>query len=423
MAILVHSLALVATLLALAYLGMLAHATYRRQLRTSQLYKEERALLKARLEQLRTPIAQVALQNAPAWSGFRKFRIEGKVLEANSICSFYLAPHDGRALPPYLPGQYLTFRLAVPGQSREITRCYSLSDGPQHTDYYRVTIKRLGAPPGSAEMPAGLVSSHFHDRLQVGDIVDVKAPSGHFHLDVEHRGPVVLVGGGVGVTPMLSMLSYIASAPGNREAWFFYGVRNGADHLMKEYLKELASQHENIHLVVCYSDPRPEERAGEDYHHAERVSVALFKRVLEVNNFDFYVCGPPPMMESLTRDLGEWGVPEERVHFEAFGPASVKKVAQVTQPAAAAGTAAAFEINFARSGKKLLWSSAGSLLEFAEANGIRMESGCRAGSCGTCATALREGQVDYLRKPDFDVEKGTCLACIAVPKGGLSIDA
>ena len=420
MALVVHSLALVATLLALAYIGMLAHATYRRQVRNTQLFEDERSLLRARLEQLKAPVAQVAQQKGQAWSGFRKFRIEGKVLEAESICSFYLAPHDGRALPAYLPGQYLTFKLAIPGQQREITRCYSLSDGPQHTDYYRVTIKRLGPPPNKTETPPGLVSSHFHDRLQVSDIVDVKAPAGHFHLDVEHRGPVVLVGGGVGVTPVLSMLNHIASAPGNREAWFFYGVRNSADHLMKTYLKELASQHENIHLVVCYSDPRPEDRVGEDYHYAERVSVDLFKRLLGVNNFDFYVCGPPPMMESLTRDLGEWGVPEERIHFEAFGPASVKKVAQLTQPAA---SLASFEIQFARSGKKFLWSGAGSLLEFAEANGIRMESGCRAGSCGTCATALREGQVDYLRRPDFDIEKGTCLTCISVPKGALSIDA
>jgi uncharacterized protein len=420
MAIVLHSFALVATLLALAYLGMLAHATYRRQVRNAQLFEEERALLRARLEQIKTPVAQVALQSAQAWAGFRKFRIEGKVLEAQSVCSFYLAPHDGRALPAYLPGQYLTFKLAIPGQSREITRCYSLSDNPEHTDYYRVTIKRLGPPPGKAEGSAGLVSSHFHDRLQVGDIVDVKAPSGHFHLDTEHHGPVVLVGGGVGVTPVLSMLSYIVSAPGNREAWFFYGVRNGADHMMKEYLKELASRHQNIHLVVCYSDPRPEDRLGGDYHYAERVSVALFKRLLEVNNFDFYICGPPPMMESLTRELGEWGVPPERIRFEAFGPASVKKVAQLTQPAAPSG---AFEVHFARSGKRLLWSDASSLLEFAEANGIRIDSGCRAGSCGTCATALREGQVDYLRKPDIDVEKGTCLTCISVPKGAVSIDA
>lgn len=423
MAMLVHSLALVATLLVLAYLGMLAHATYRQRVRSAQLYQDERAILRARLEQIRTPVAQVALQKTQAWSGFRKFRIEGKVLEADSVCSFYLAPHDGRALPPYLPGQYLTFKLAIEGQPREVTRCYSLSDGPQHTDYYRVTIKRLPPPPKNPELPPGLVSGHFHDRLQVGDILDIKAPSGHFHLDVEHRGPVVLVGGGVGVTPVLSMLSYIASAPGNREAWFFYGVRHGGEHIQKEYLKELAGQHQNIRLVVCYSDPRPEDRPGEDYHYAERVSVELFKRVLQVNNFDFYVCGPPPMMESLTRDLGEWGVPEERIHFEAFGPASVKKVAQVTNPAATAGGGPAFEVTFTRSGKKFFWSDASSLLEFAEANGIRMESGCRAGSCGTCATALREGQVDYLRKPDIDIEKGTCLTCISVPKGPLSIDA
>ncbi len=423
MTILVHSLALIATLLALGYLGLLARGTYRRQERIAQLYKEEKALLRARLEQISAPVARAATQKAQAWSGFRKFRIEGKVLEADSVCSFYLAPHDGRQLPAYLPGQYLTFRLTIPGQAREVTRCYSLSDAPQHSDYYRVTIKRIPPPPTASDSPPGLVSSHFHDRLQVSDIVDVKAPAGHFHLDVEYHGPVVLIGGGVGVTPALSMLNFIASAPGNREAWFFYGVRNGRDHMMKDYLKELASQHQNIHLVVCYSNPLPEDRLGEDYQYAEHVSVALFKRVLETNNFDFYVCGPPPMMESLTRDLGAWGVPEDRVRFEAFGPASVKKVAQVTQAAPAAGAAADFEINFTRSGKKLVWRDAGSLLEFAEANGIRIDSGCRAGSCGTCVTALRDGQVDYLRKPDIEIEKGTCLTCISVPKGPLSIDA
>jgi uncharacterized protein len=421
MAILVHSLALVATLLALAYLGLLLRDAYRRQHRLVELHNEERALLKARLERISMPAAHASRQSA-AWSGFRKFRVDGKVLEADSVCSFYLAPHDGRPLPPFLPGQYLTFRLPIPGQQREITRCYSLSDGPQHTDYYRVTIKRIAPPPKQPELPPGLVSSHFHDRLQVGDIVDVKAPAGNFHLDVEHRGPVVLVGGGVGVTPVLSMLNFIASAPGSREAWFFYGVRNGAEHVMKDYLKELVQQHQNIHLVVCYSDPLPEDRLGEDYQFAERVSVELFKRVLQVNNFDFYVCGPPPMMESLTRDLGAWGVPEDRIHFEAFGPASVKKVAQATQPAAALPEGG-FEIHFTRSNKRVAWTGAGSLLEFAEANGIRMDSGCRAGSCGTCATAVREGRFDYLRKPDIEIEKGSCLVCVSVPKSSLSIDA
>jgi ferredoxin-NADP reductase len=424
MALVIHSVALLATLLALTYLGFLVQGAVRRQARMGQLHHDERALLRARLDLIAAPVAKVANDKGlAAWSGFRKFRVDGKVLEAESCCSFYLAPHDGRPLPAYLPGQYLTFRLQIPGQTREVTRCYSLSDSPDHTDYYRVTIKRIPPPPGAPDAPPGLVSSHFHDRLQVGDILDVKAPSGHFHLDVNSRTPVVLVGGGIGVTPALSMLNYLVSSPGKREVWFFYGVRNGREHMLKDYLREISEQNPHVHIVACYSDPLPTEQKEEDYHFGERVSVDLFKRVLEVNNFEFYICGPPPMMESLTKGLSEWGVPEEQIHFEAFGPASVRKVAKAE--AIADENAPAVEVNFVRSNKTVVWSGgAGSLLELAEAHGIRIDSGCRAGSCGTCVTAIRDGKVDYISgKPDFDIEKGSCLACVAVPNGALSLDA
>ena len=424
MALAIHSVALLASVLALLYLGFLVQGAVRRQARMGQLHEDESAMLRARLDLVAAPVAKLATtKGQAAWSGFRKFRVDGKVLEAESCCSFYLAPHDGRPLPVYLPGQYLTFRLKIPGQPLEVTRCYSLSDSPDHSDYYRVTIKRIPPPPGATEVPPGLVSSHFHDRIQVGDILDVKAPSGHFHLDPESRTPVVLVGGGIGVTPALSMLNYLVAAPGKREVWFFYGVRNGREHMLKDYLAEIAQQNSHIHIVACYSDPLAGEAAGEDYQFAERVSVDLFKRVLEVNNFEFYICGPPPMMASLTKGLSEWGVPEEKIHFEAFGPASVKRVAK-PETAAAAGSGGA-EVNFVRSNKTVMWSSgAGTLLELAEAHGIRIDSGCRAGSCGTCVTAVRDGSVDYLGgNPDFDIEKGSCLVCVAVPKGALSLDA
>lgn len=423
MPIVIHSITLLAAVLTVAYLGSLVYGVYRRQKRLGQLHHEERAVLQARLDLIAAPLAKIASEKLQAaWSGFRKFRVDGKVLEAESCCSFYLAPHDGRPLPPFLPGQYLTFRLQIPGQPREVTRCYSLSDSPDHPDYYRVTIKRQSPPPKLPDVLPGLGSSHFHDRLQVGDIIDVKAPSGHFHLDVNSRSPVVLIGGGIGVTPAMSMLNYLLQAPGKRDVWFFYGVRNGNEQIMKDYLREIATQNENIHIINCYSDPLPDEKAGEDYDFSERVSVDLFKRVLEVNNFDFYICGPPPMMESLVRDLAAWGVPEEKVHFEAFGPASIKKVSKA-EPAQAAQASGA-EVTFMRSNKTVPWSNASSLLELAEAHGIRLDSGCRAGSCGTCATAVRDGQVDYPSgKPDFDIEKGSCLACVAVPKGALSLDA
>lgn len=419
MATLVHSVALAATLLGAAYLAVLVYTTLRRQARLTELHQDERAVFAARLAQVSAPLAKLSSQQGLAWSGFRKFRVDGKVLEADAVCSFYLAPHDGRPLPAFYPGQYLTFRLAIPGQTREMTRCYSLSDSPEHTDYYRVTIKRIAPPPGSAGAPPGMVSSHFHDHVMVGDILDVKAPGGHFHLNVEQPGPVVLIGGGVGVTPVLSMLSHLSAAPGNREAWFFYGVRNSREHVMQDYLREIALQHQHLKVVVCYSDPLPEDKAGEDYDYAERVSVDLMKRVLKVNNFDFYICGPPPMMETITKDLAAWGVPEGKVHFEAFGPATVKKVAQ----SAPAEDRAGLQVAFSRSNKTLVWSGAGSLLEFAEANGIQIDSGCRAGNCGTCATAVREGSVDYLSNPGVEVEKGSCLACIATPKTALTLEA
>lgn len=414
MVTLVHAIALLALLAVAAYLSALAFSAVRRQARLADLHEAERAVFAERLAQVGTPLARLATSQGPAWSGFRKFRVEGKVLEADSVCSFYLAPHDGRPLPPFYPGQYLTFRLSVPGQTREVTRCYSLSDSPDHPDYYRVTIKRVPGPDGAP----GVASSHFHDRVMVGDILDVKAPSGQFQLDVEHRGPVVLIGGGIGLTPVLSMLGHIA-ATGGREAWLFYGVRNGREHVMQSHLRELAQQHQNLRVIICYSDPRPEDRPGEDYDYAERVSVDLMKRVLQVSNFDFYVCGPPPMMEAITRDLGAWGVPESRIHYEAFGPATVKKVGAAVPAQDATGV----KIIFARSNRTLVWSGAGSLLEFAEANGIQIASGCRAGNCGTCATAVREGSIEYLGTPGTEVEKGSCLACIAAPRTALTLDA
>ena len=133
----------------------------------------------------------------------------GKVLEANDLCSFYLAPHDGQALPPYLPGQYLTFQFMPQGSERPVTRCYSLSDSPTHPDYYRVTVKRLRAKAGVTGSHDGLVSTHLHHEVTPDALLDVKAPSGQFHLDMETQSPVVLTGGGIGLTPVLSMLNYI----------------------------------------------------------------------------------------------------------------------------------------------------------------------------------------------------------------------
>ncbi len=363
-------------------------------------------------------------RNELSWSGQRKFYIDRKVMEAKDICSFYLKPHDHKPLPPFLPGQYLTFQLKVPDQPKPVTRCYSLSDSPSETDYYRVTIKRLDPPPKEPDAPPGVSSNFFHKSLDVGDVVDVRAPAGHFYLDQTVEKPVVLIAGGVGLTPMVSMLNTICGSKSKRETWFFYGVTNRSDHAMYEHLADLRRQFENVHIVICYSQPSDTCVEGQDYDHKGYVSVELMKKLLPSNSYEFYICGPPPMMDSITTALSEWGVSEEHVKFEAFGPATVKRKAQPAADAASAGAGDGIEVVFARSSKTLRWDQGcGSLLDFAEQHGISMDFGCRAGSCGTCVTAVKEGQVAYLSEPDAEPEQGSCLACIAVPKGRLVLDS
>ncbi|MCZ6680840.1 MAG: 2Fe-2S iron-sulfur cluster-binding protein [Candidatus Poribacteria bacterium] len=364
-----------------------------------------------------------------SWQGYRKFEIQRKAYEdeLQQICSFYLVPHDKRQLPPFKPGQFLTFQLQIqtqhdqPGQPKPTIRCYSLSEC-SNPDLYRVSIKRMPPPRDNPDAPPGLASNYFHDHLNEGDIVDVKAPGGNFFLDTTQERPVVLIGGGIGVTPVLSMLNEIVESGSKRETWFFYGARNGSEHVMKEHLNRIALENDNVHLHVCYSAPKEGEVEGEDYHHKGRVSVDLFKELLPSNNYQFHICGPPPMMTSLVEGLEAWDVPDEDIKFEAFGPASVKKAPPAS--AIASAPTAELQITFGKSGKTCAWdASAGSILDFAEANGVVIDAGCRVGNCNTCLTAIKSGEVDYVRPPDTPPDAGTCLTCISVPKGDLTLDA
>jgi ferredoxin-NADP reductase len=338
------------------------------------------------------------------------------------VCSFYLVPHDGKPLPPFLPGQYLTFQLRIPGIDKPTIRCYSLSDCA-HPDYYRVTIKRTPPPKDRPDLPSGVASTFFHDQVREGEILDVQAPRGGFSLDLSKENPVVLIGGGIGLTPVLSMLNAVVASGSRRETWFFYGVRNRVEHVMKEHLERVARENPNVHIHVCYSAPIANDLEGRDYHHRGHVSVDLMKKLLPSNNYEFYTCGPPAMMNQMTKDLLAWGVPEGHVHYEAFGPATVKKVARAAAEQTAA-TATPLKVTFSRSGKECTWDSASaSLLEFAEAQGVRIDSGCRAGNCGTCITAVRSGQFCYTIEPGAAAGPGTCLTCVSVPKGDLVLDA
>lgn len=364
------------------------------------------------------PAAITVAEKAPGWSGFREFEVKQRVVEDadNQICSFYLVPVDGEPLPQFKPGQFLTFRL--PTDSETLTRCYSLSDRPR-PDHYRVTIKRVLPPDKESGLPPGRSSGFFHDHIMQGCHLQIKAPAGQFHLDQSSNRPLVLIGGGIGITPMLSMLEHLLENGTQRQIWLFYGVRNGREIIMSPELQNLAQQHSNLHLHLCFSQPLEADREGISYHHRGRVDIELLRRILPLAGYQFYLCGPQPMMQSLVSGLQTLGIPSSDIHYEAFGPASLPghpPAAEAPPPE----SAIPHQVRFSRSGRQFTWQpGAGSLLELAEAEGIEVDSGCRAGGCGACQTRIESGEVHYESSPDADIESGHCLLCTSTPKSDL----
>ncbi len=347
-----------------------------------------------------------------SWQGYRNLVVKERVEDARGgspVCSFHLESQDGRGLAPFRPGQYLTFRVRPRGEPKPVVRCYSLSSAP-NGNRYRVTVKRVLPPLDRPDAPAGRASSHFHDALQAGDVVQALAPRGHFTLEDSHA--VVLIGAGIGVTPLVSMLGAIAKESSKRETWAFFGYRNEEEHILRNEVASLAEACDNVRLHVCYSQSD------------QRVTLGLLERTLPSKDFHFYVCGPSAMMMEFSEGLSAWGVPDERVHFEAFGPASVRKK-KTTAPTTREGEAAEVpEVHFVASDKVFSWDpEADSLLDFAESHGIYLESGCRAGNCGSCAVEIASGEVAYRSQPGSPPAPGTCLTCIAIPSGPLALEA
>jgi ferredoxin-NADP reductase len=390
--------------------------TVRHRLQWERNYERERAEFCRRVEA--TARVARATKTIPDWEGWRPFRVATVIDEAPDVKSFYLTPVDGQPLPPFLPGQYLTFRLPMPQKDAQVIRCYSLSDRPRQ-DYYRVTVKRIAAPGGRVDLPPGRASSFLHERVHVGDVLDVRSPAGTFFIDPLATEPIVLVGAGIGITPLVSMLEASILAARGREVYALFGFRHGGEHPFKTHLEKLAAAHPQIHLHIAYSQPRRSDLLFKDFNHHGRLTVARIREVLPSNNLQFYLCGPAALMESLIPALWDWGVPEAHVNFEVFGPASVKSTRQTSQQ-----PAEACQVRFARSELSATWNgSLASLLEFGAAAGAVLPSGCRAGSCGECMIAIRSGTVATIKQAGIPVPAGHCLTCISVPKGDLVLEA
>lgn len=351
-----------------------------------------------------------------AWPGTKTFRVAAVMDECRDHRSFYLVPIDQQPLPAYLPGQYLTLVLSLPGATKPLVRCYSLSDRPGQ-EFYRITVKRVRAEKPD-ELP-GRGSNYLCEHVAVGSTLAVRAPAGGFFLNPLSRGPVALIASGIGITPILAMLNEIVHEQPGRPVVVFLGMKNGASFPFRQHLRQLAAEHRNVRLAVSYSRPAADEILGRDYDHHGRINLQRIQHVLGSLDFSFYLCGTGGMMAELVPALGTWGVPAENLHFEAFGPSTVKRMQPAVETTRVATTA---KVTFFRSQREVATDGSRSLLELAEGEKLPVESGCRAGNCGECVTKILSGKVRTTKKSGVKLAADQCLTCISLPDGDVSVE-
>ncbi|MEA3322341.1 MAG: NO-inducible flavohemoprotein [Bacillota bacterium] len=262
---------------------------------------------------------EAAAQQTGGWEDFKNFEVVEKVEESELITSFYLKPSDGSTVPSFTPGQYITIRLSIPGEKNLFNRQYSLSDA-SNSEFFRISVKKeLGDPTGA-------VSNYLHEHVDVGNTIEVTAPAGDFILNTNQDTPVYLISGGVGITPMLSMLKTLAKEQSARPTTFIHAARNGSIHAFKDEVRETINMMENGKKLYVYENPSDEDVRLGAFHEQGYITENIFKAMNIEKDALYYVCGPVPFMKFIISMLGKLGVAEENINYEFFGPSiDIKK--------------------------------------------------------------------------------------------------
>ncbi|AYG94937.1 NO-inducible flavohemoprotein [Brevundimonas naejangsanensis] len=240
------------------------------------------------------------------WNGWRAFEVVEVRPESAVITSFVLKPKDGGPVLRHRPGQYLTFWFDIPGHP-PVKRNYSISCAP-NDETYRISVKREDK---------GLASGWLHDNARVGMVLKVGAPAGDFFLPETPQRPVVLLSGGVGLTPMVSMLETLVAEKADTEVHYVHGAYDAGVHAMGPHVRALTAAHPRARSTIFYEAPANDA----DCDHQGLISGAWLAEQTPIAEADYYLCGPRPFLRALVSDLRAAGVSEDRIHYEFFGPA------------------------------------------------------------------------------------------------------
>jgi uncharacterized protein len=352
----------------------------------------------------------------------RLLRLVRRVVESSVITSFWFESVDGEPLWPFEAGQYLT--IEVPARGVPMLRTYTISSSSANTSRYRLTVKR--EPAAAQHLPPGIASAWLHDDLSVGDRLMAHRPRGHFVLSPSERA-VVLMSGGVGITPMVAMLAQLAAQTVRRDVFFLHACLDGSVQALSRNVHDLASAHGQTKVHVFHERPLPDARLGIDFDHEGRIDRTALKNILPFDDYDFYLCGPPGFMAALYDGLTGLNVDPARIAYEFFGPATVLKSnsarnANLPDPADETNSGA-LTVTFQRSGRTARWTGQhASLLALAQSIGIDQVFSCSEGVCGTCHCTLIDGDVVYSEEPIAFIEGNDILQCIARPKTNVILE-
>ncbi len=364
------------------------------------------------------------------WKG--ELRIAAIFQETPDVRTLRLMSTDGGEFPfVYQPGQFINIQLMIDG--KRVNRSYTLASSPTRSDACELTIKRE---------PWGLASRHIHESLRIGDVLSVSGPSGKFVFTGDNSSGVVLIAGGVGITPVMSILRYLTDRAWKGAIHFLVVAKTEQDLIFRDELRWLQSRHPNLHVCITLTRTEPHSMWTGN---RGRANAELLTRVIpNLTQLPVYLCGPNEMMDATTELLLKIGVPTSRIHTEAFaGKKSLVTTAEmeteppeVSPPGISPATStetitqpenvATATIRFSRSGHSTQVDADMTILEAAEALSIEIPYECRSGICGQCKTRLLGGTVQM----DCDdalsaAEKasGFVLACQARPQSDVSVEA
>lgn len=345
------------------------------------------------------------------WNG--QLRVGHIVTETPSVKTIRLLPSSGEGVMPFtfVPGQFLNVSFWIGGA--RMNRSYSISSSPTQTGHIDLTVKRE---------PRGAVSRHVVDLLKVGDRIEAGGPVGRFTFTGSEAESIVLVSGGVGITPMMSIARYLTERAWAGDIFFVYACRAPVDFIFANDIAALQRVNAKLHVTATMERP---EGTGWTGPRGRITKELLTQTIPDLASRRVHVCGPPVMMDSIKTILTELGVPAGRVKTESFGslnptPAAAGTTAKVTAPASGP------LVTFSKSNRSANIHVNQTVLELSEELGIGIQNSCRVGTCGVCKVKMTSGEVemavDDALEPD-DKANGLILACQAMPRGAVAVEA